>query len=126
MSLLNWQKEIWIAKRTKVESGYYGVDIAEFEKPKKYYFNYQPVSSSTTFQKEGTDINADYQMFIDKNIYQGQFHVGDVAYLSDGETLESELKNMAENDNIYCENSNYIITRVDPQNIKIRISFERK
>lgn len=121
-----WEKEIWIAKRYKVETNDFGVDIEYFEKPIKYRFNYQPVSGNTDIMEYGEKITNVYRTFVNKNEYLGKIRVGDRVYLEDGEILESELENIAENDNVHCEKANYIVKVVLPQNFKTRIDFIKK
>ena len=96
-----WEKELWIARRKKIETNEFGVDVEYFEKPKKYRFNYQPVSGNTNLLEYGERINDVFRTFIDKN-YLGQIKVGDRVYLEDGETLQIDLENLVENDNEFC------------------------
>lgn len=118
-----FEKEIWIAKRTKVKTNKSGIEIEYFETPKKYYFNYQPVSGNTYFREYGDDINNVYRMFVDRKFYQGKIKVGDKVYLSDGDIAENELEDLALNDDQHCTKANYRVQVVLPQNIKTRIDL---
>lgn len=121
-----WEKEIWIAKRLKIETNDFGVDIEYFDKPKKYMLNYQPVSGNTSYLEYGDKINDVYRVFVNRLQYQGVINVGDRAYLSDGQIAEKDLEELAINDNGFCEKSNYVVQVVLPQNIKTRIDFMKR
>ena len=118
-----FEKEIWIAKRNKVTTNKNGVEKEFFEKPQKFYFNYQPVSGNTKLEEYGEDINNVYRMFVDRKNFQGKIRVGDRAYLSDGDISEQELEELATNDDEKCTKANYRIEVVLPQNIKTRIDL---
>ena len=121
-----WEKEIWIAKRIKVETNDFGIDIEYFDKPKKYRFNYQPISGNTDIMEYGEKITDVYRTFIDKAVYLGKIKVGDRVYLEDGEILESELENLVISDNEFCEKANYVVKVVLPQNFKMRLDFIKR
>ena len=121
-----WEKEIWIAKRNKIETNEFGVDIEYFDKPIKYRFNYQPISGNTNLLEYGDKMNDVYRAFVDKNMYLGKIKVGDRVYLEDGETLQSDLEDLVDNDNKYCEKANYTVRAVLPQNLKIRVDFIKR
>ena len=74
-----FEKEIWIAKRKKVTTNKNGVEKEFFEKPQKFYFNYQPVSGNTKLEEYGEDINNVYRMFVDRKNFQGKIRDGDRA-----------------------------------------------
>ena len=120
-----WEKEIWIAKREKVETNEFGVDVEYFSEPKKYRFNYQPVSGNTNLLEYGEKINDVFRAFINRE-YLSKIKVGDRVYLEDGEVLQSELEDMVENDNEFCQNANYVVKVVLPQNLKIRVDFIKR
>lgn len=121
-----WEKELWIAKRVKVEKNFSGIDIEYFETPKRYAFNYQPLSGNTDMLEYGEKINDVYRTFVCRSQYQGLIRVGDRVYLSDGEVLEEELQSIALNDNENCEKANYVVKTVLPQNFKMRIDFIKR
>lgn len=122
-----WEKEIWIAKRVKIESDEYGVDIEYFEEPKKYRINYQPTSGYLDYLQYGEKIRNRYRAFINNTHCNNiQFNVGDRVYLADGEYQECELEKLACSDNELCEKANYVIDTILPQNIKIRIDFRKR
>lgn len=121
-----WEKEIWIAKRIKVETNDFGIDIEYFDKPIKYRFNYQPISGNTDIMEYGEKITDVYRTFIDKAVYLGKIRVGDRVYLEDGEILESELENLVISDNEFCEKANYVVKVVLPQNFKMRLDFIKR
>lgn len=121
-----FEKEIWIAKRNKVETDEFGNDIEFFEKPIRYFFNYQPVSGNTVLLEYGERINDVYRTFVDKKQFLGKIKIGDRVYLEDGETLQNELEEKAENDNQFCEKANYVVKTVLPQNFKVKIDFIKR
>lgn len=121
-----WEKELWIAKRKKVETNEFGVDVEYFESPKKYRFNYQPISGNTNLLEYGEKIYDVFRTFIDKNVYLGKIKVGDRVYLEDGEVLQSDLEDLVESDNEFCQKANYVVKVVLPQNLKIRVDFIKR
>lgn len=122
--MINWQKEIWIASRKPIkdEDGY---DSSTYEKAKQFFINYQPMSSYLDIQKYGEQIRDMYTAYVNKIEYEGKIKVGDKVYLSDGTIMENELKNLVDTDNEYCMKANYKVVSVLPQNIKIKIDFEK-
>lgn len=120
-----WEKKLYIATQNQIEENDYGYEIQTYNLPKEYRFNYQPSSGLTNYLQYGKDINKVYVAYINRSIYDGVFHEGDVAYLSDGKYLESELDELVENEDKYCQKANYRITSVLPQNLRIRIDFTR-
>lgn len=120
-----WEKKLYIATQDKIEENDYGYEIQTYNEPQEFAFNYQPSSGLTNYLQYGKDINKVYVAYISRSIYDGVFHEGDVAYLSDGKYLESELDELVENEDKYCSKANYRITSVLPQNLKIRIDFTR-
>ena len=120
-----WEKKLYIATQNGVEENDYGYEIQTYNIPELYRFNYQPSSGLTSYLQYGKDVNKVYVAYISRSLYDGVFHEGDVAYLSDGKYLECELDELVENENKYCEKANYRITSVLPQNLKIRIDFTK-
>lgn len=117
-------KEIWIAKRKKIETNVYGVDIEYFEKPQKYFMNYQPASGYTSYLIYGDKITSVYRAYVDRR-KECLFNIGDKVYLNDGTIKECQLKELAENDNEFCEKANYTISMILPQNFKMQIEFTK-
>ena len=113
------QKELYIANRIKVEKNSYGIDMETFDTPKCYKFFYMPTSNNTDYQLYGVNIGEIYVCYIDYNRYLGKFKVGDRAYLIDNELTDLSI---AGND-VNCENANYRIESVLPQNLKIKLTF---
>lgn len=121
-----WEKELWIAKRKKVETNDMGVDIEVFYPPIRYMLNYQPVSDYNSYQEYGEHINDVYRAFLTSMAYQGKINVGDRVYMSDGQTLISELKELVESDDEYCNKANYVVKVVLPQNFFTRVDFLKR
>lgn len=116
------EKEIWIAKRRKIETNEYGQEIEYFDKPQRYYINYQPVSGYTSYLLYGDKITSVYRAFVDRNM-ECVFNIGDKVYLNDGTMKLNQLEKVAKSDNEFCEKANYVINTVLPQNFKIRVDF---
>lgn len=111
----NWNKEIYIAKKLRVELDDYGNEINIYDTPQKYVFNVQPLSGYNDITTYGEKVSKMYKAVIDSK-YLGQFSEGDVAYL-EGKTPLSEPKN--------GYNANYIIDSVRFQNLTIAIYFNK-
>ena len=121
-----FDKEIYIAKRLRIETNYNGYDVEYFEKPKRYRMNYQPLEGVMTYSRSGENTNStQYVAFVDRNVYQGIIRTGDKAYLSDESILEEDLKQLTLYDNEYCEQANYRVISVLPQNKKMKIVFKK-
>lgn len=120
-----WEKKLYIATKKDVVENEYGYEVEIYNEPQEYAFNYQPSSGLTNYLLYGKDTNKVYVAYISRSLYDGVFHEGDVAYLSDGQYLESELDELVENEDEYCNKANYRITSVLPQNLKIRVDFTR-
>lgn len=121
-----WEKEIWIAKRVKVETNDYGVDIEYFDKPIHYRFNYQPLSGTTDYQEYGEKTRNIFRTFVSRKLFQGVINEGDRVYLSDSQYAESELKALAESDDELCNKANYYVVSVLPQNFLIKVDFMKR
>ena len=120
-----WEKKLYIATKKDVVENEYGYEVEIYNEPQEYAFNYQPSSGLTNYLLYGKDTNKVYVAYISRSLYDGVFHEGDVAYLSDGQYLESELDELVEKEDEYCNKANYRITSVLPQNLKIRVDFTR-
>lgn len=120
--MLNGKRhDLYIAKRILNSDNEYNEYPPKYEKPIHYNFLYMPSKSQLDYQKWGEDISRIYIAYINYNIYRGKFHIGDKAYL-----LDSEMQDVSvANDDINCENANYIIVGVDEQNMFIKITFEK-
>ena len=96
----NWAKTLYIAsyKGTPTYDDE-GNEIREYDKPVKYIFNYQPVTSYLDVQTFGKDATITQKMVIPIE-YEGRFKEYDVAYLN-GATPDGE-----EN---YGDNANYVL-----------------
>lgn len=117
-----WEKPLYIAKRINIIEDDYGNPISYFEKPKEYFFNYQPIDGDLAFQQYGDKVSNIYRAFIPM-AYLGKIKVGDKAYLIDGEI--QDIVSLVLNDNENCTMANYTIIAVLPQNLKIRVDFEK-
>ena len=124
--MFGWEKEIWIAHRIKVEKDDYGNEIEYFDKPKRYFINYQPVSGYTSFLQYGANSVDVYRAFVDRQSFSGVIKKYDRAYLSDGDISEEELQELAQSDNEFCEKANYRVEIVLPQNVKTKIDFKKR
>lgn len=119
---------LYIAKRKEINYDDYGNAIEVFETPKKYRFFYMPVVSdpkSIDYQVYGALSNYMFRCFIPYNVYVGNFHQGDRAYLIDEDLQIQDMDNVANKDNEYCEKANYEIIDVKPQNMVIKLLFRK-
>lgn len=116
MIKLGWKKQLYIATRVGVNTDDYGNDIATYNKPEPYMFNYQPATGQLEIALYGEKVTSMYKAVIPYNIYADKFKEGDVAYLS-GATPNGEFEN--------GDNANYVITSVMPQNKAIILYFEK-
>lgn len=117
-----FEKRLFIAKRIRVEEDDYGNPISFFEKPKEYFFNYQPVDGDLSYQQYGDNISNIYRAFIPIT-YIGKIKTGDRAYLIDGDF--KDIESLALNDNENCTMANYTIISALPQRLRIKIDFEK-
>lgn len=116
----NWNKTCFIAKKTSVQKDEYGNEVVVYSTPKKYIFNYQPITDKTeilAYQQQYGEVKISLiKAFIDLK-YNGEINEFDLAYLYDA-TPNNELIN--------GDNANYVVRTVTPQNTRIMIYFEEK
>lgn len=114
----NWNKSCYISSKLPSKEDIYGNEISQYDKPIKYNFNYQPVTSQSelgTLETYGFTSQGIVKALIDIN-YINKIKEFDLAYLYDA-TPENEKK--------YGENANYRIVKYIPQNTKILVYFEK-
>ncbi len=111
----NWKKDVYIASKKEVTLDDEGNEIVIYDKPRKFRFNYQSISSNSNIAEFGENSKMMKKAVIPIS-YQGQFKEFDVAYL-DGATPEGE-----EN---YGDNANYRLLPPRDGNSVIIIYFER-
>lgn len=117
-------KKLYIAKKIGTQTNDYGNETAYFDKIKEYHFSYMPTSGQVDYQIYGALINNMYTSYLPLN-YLGVIKSGDMAYLIDGETQNiDELVALDYND-IYCQNANYRVKIVLPQNLRVKVIFEK-
>nr|DAR54946.1 MAG TPA: hypothetical protein [Caudoviricetes sp.] len=104
-----------------------GYERTIHSKPQHYAFSYMPASSQTDYQLYGTIGEDIYVSYVERKVYEGVFHIGDRAYLQNGERTLKQINSMVKTDNFdkYCTNANYRIKSVLPQNLRIKIIFEK-
>lgn len=117
-TLSNVNKEIYIAKKKKVDYDDYNNEIVTYDKP--FFFgmrNYQPLVGNDLeayIRTYGETNNSIVRCFID-SYERGTIRKFDLAYLY-GATPKGEL--------VYGDNANYRVKTVKEQNTKIMILFE--
>ena len=116
MSRRKWLKEIYIAKKIGTIEDDYGHETVQYDKPKKYLMNVQPLSGSSDIEAYGSRIMQMQKGMCEYDKYFGKFSEDDVVYL-DGATPDGET--------VYGEFGNYRIDAVLNQNKRIAIYFER-
>lgn len=110
-------KDLWVAKRLPCEKDSFGNEIPVYDKPKKYHFNYQPVSSETELEAFGIVGLQMMKCICDRKTYENMFKEYDLAYL-DGATPKGETRN--------GQNANYrIYGNPLNQNLITTIYFEK-
>lgn len=112
---MRWNKTIYIASKKELDYDDYGNQIIVYEKPKKYEFNVQPISSDVDLMEFGEKANMMQKAVISMS-YKNIFKENDIAYLDDV-TPDGELK--------YGDNANYRLYPPRNQNKRIIIYFER-
>lgn len=117
-------KRLFIAKRIKVENDEFGNEISYYETPKEYNFSYMPTSGQVDYQIYGELISNMFTSILPMS-FLGKIKTGDKAYLIDGEI--QDIDNLVYNDlkDEFCTHANYIVKLVQPQNIRIKIIFEK-
>ena len=88
-----WKKPLYIASKLRVDIDEEGNDIAIYDNPVAYEFNYQPVTSEADIQEFGENVEKVEKMVIPIS-YKDSFKEFDVAYL-DGATPTGEVVNGA-------------------------------
>ena len=117
----NLRTKCYIASKLDSIEDEEGNEITQYDIPKKYIFNIQPLVSSYA---EGSEILAfgeeaprmKVAVITERDKYIGKFKEFDLAYL-DGATPEDEIFN--------GENANYKVHLVADQNTVIRIFFKK-
>jgi hypothetical protein len=94
-----WSKPCYIASKIGVVFDDEGNEIAVYNTPKKYIFNYRAISSDADLAEFGEKANITQRMVIDRK-YEGLFKEFDVAYLYDA-TPDEENRN--------GDNANYVL-----------------
>lgn len=112
----------YIANRKSITKDDYGHDIETFQTPE--YFNFLLMPSGTNSvdaQRYGEQVDTMYTAYIQKS-FIGKFHRGDRAYLIDEDLQDLSI---ALQDNEDCENANYKLIACQPQNIVIKLLFQK-
>ena len=112
---MRWNKPIYIAKKIGIEFDDYGNQIIKYEKPEKYLFNVQPISSDVDLLEFGEKANMIQKAVIPMR-YKNVFDENDLAYLDDV-IPENEITN--------GQKANYKLYPPRNQNKVIVIYFER-
>lgn len=122
-----WEKTLYIAKRNGKQTDDFGTEVPVYEEPIKYRFNYQPSTSNTDYLAYGTLFNTMFVTYVPSK-YIGKLQAGDAVYLIDNQTPnQSALEELLALDsgNDFCDHANYRIKTAVPQNMLLRITFEK-
>lgn len=111
----DWKRDIYIASKKEISLDDDGNEIVVYDEPKKYSFNYQPVSSNAEITEFGEKASVMKKAVIPIS-YKHQFKEFDVAYLDD------ITPNGEEN---YGDNANYRLLPPRDGNAVITIYFEK-
>lgn len=115
MSINNWKKKIYIAKRLTSSLDEYGNEVIVYDKPNQYEFNVQPISSEVDLREFG-EKSSMMQKAVIPIKYKNMFKENDVAYLDDANP-NGEIEN--------GDKANYKLMPPRNQNIAIVVYFER-
>lgn len=119
----NWSKICYIRRRVTSDDGdvtidEYGNEIQNYEVPKKYVLNYQPVTNDADeaiLKPYGISLEGTVKALMDIK-FDGELGRHDLAYLYDA---------TPENEEYDGQNANYRVITAIPQNMKILVYFER-
>ena len=114
----NWDKPCYIASLLPPILDDYDNEINVYDEPKKYKFNYQPVTDQrefATLEADGININGVQRALLDL-YYLDKIKVFDLAYLNEANP---------KGENINGANANYKVVKFVPQNVKILVYFEK-
>ena len=111
----DWKKDLYIASKTDVDYDDEGNEIAVYDEPIKYSFNYQPVSADAEVAEFGEKVSIMKKAVIPIS-YKGQFKEFDVAYLDDVTPSEEAVNG---------RNANYRLLPPRDGNAVIIIYFEK-
>ncbi len=126
MGIFDWKKKLYISKYSGKDTRN-GYEYEEYSEPIMFYENYQPLSATFKRQEYGDSVGSIYRAYFDTSKYQGTIHVGDLAYLIDGEIDDVDVLVTSEDveENGYGVNANYKVKAVLVQNLKIKVDFEK-
>lgn len=112
----NLNKVCYISKKLEPKLDAYGNEINVYDKPKKYKFNYQPVTDEAEALVYGKTEQGVIKAFLDYDKYIGKIDTFDLAYLY-GANPANEKSN--------GNNANYKVITCIPQNTKILVYFSK-
>lgn len=115
MSKKKWKKTIYIAKRIGADEDDYANEIVIYDKPQKYHFNVQSLSSDVDLKEFGEKASMIQKAIIPMK-YKNVFKENDVAYLDDTNPIGEKVNGI---------NANYKLKPPRNQNMVIAIYFER-
>ena len=119
-------KKLYIVKKLGVETDKHGNEIPfyDIDKIKEYHFSYMPTSGQVDYQIYGALINNMYSSYLPMT-FLGKINSGDIAYLIDGENQNIDELVRMDKGNKYCKNANYRVKLVQPQNMRLKVLFEK-
>lgn len=119
-------KKLYIVKKLGVETDKHGNEIPfyDIDKIKEYHFSYMPTSGQVDYQIYGALINNMYSSYLPMT-FLGKINSGDIAYLIDGENQNIDDLVKMDKGNKYCKNANYRVKLVQPQNMRLKVLFEK-
>lgn len=110
-----WKKELYISSKLEVDIDDEGNEIVKYSIPKRYYFNYQPISSDSEIAEFGEKAKT-MQKAVIPIAYENVFKEFDIAYLN------GAIPSLNETDG---SNANYCLLPPRIGNSVIIIYFER-
>lgn len=112
--ITDYKSTCYIAKRLEPTEDEWGNLIQNYSKPKKYLFNIQPVTNTSSSTVFGELVPRMKCTVIPKIEYENVFDEFDLAYLDGIEPVDESF---------YGEKANYRIYSVQPQNAIIKVYF---
>ena len=110
-----WKKELYISKKVSVDLDEEGNEVVTYDKPIKYKFNYQPISSYSEIVEFGEKANIMQKAVIPIS-YKNIFKEYDIAYLDDANPIDEIVNG---------EKANYRLLPPRNGNSVIIIFFEK-
>lgn len=112
--IMNYKSCVYISKKLPNTQDEDMNDVENYDKPKKYFFNIQPISADSEVREFGQLANSMRVAVVSKRVFLGKFKEFDKAYI-ETKPSDSEIEN--------GQDADYRIYGIRPQNAVLRIYF---